>query len=32
MDEKNETNTKNFKTVQNPNSYKTVYDVSSTLV
>ncbi len=30
MDEKNETNTKNFKTVQNPNSYKTVYDVSST--
>ena len=30
MDEKNETNTKNFKTVQNPNSYKTVYDVSPT--
>ena len=28
MDEKNETNTKNFKTVQNPSSYKTVYDAS----
>ena len=28
MNEKNETNTKNFKTVQNPSSYKTVYDAS----
>ena len=28
MDEKNETNTKNFKTVQNPGTYKTVYDAS----
>ncbi len=30
MDEKNETNTKNFKTVQNPNTYKTVYDANPT--
>ena len=30
MDEKNEKNTKNFKTVQNPNTYKTVYDANPT--